>query len=539
MKKAWPYLLLIILFAIAIRFPTFMTDFVNIDENEYSIAAQKILAGGLPYKDVLIYQPPVIYYIYTLGFWLTGGTHIWSAQMITLGFVAGTILALYALGKALTGSKRTGLAAALAYAAFSVTFLPQDMLAANCEILMMLPLTCSALTLFYADKKGSLGLYLLTGILASLGFLSKYQGGVVVAAEGFYILVLSAIALRSFSIKKNVIPSVMLTIGFFIPIGLIALYLWRGNAGQQAIEALSYIFLYAKGPVQSDRLYVLIKFLARSALFILPALIMWWGAFAVIGRYLKKLHKADTFAEQPYMVFMLLWFFISILPIIVGGRIYFHYYFVILPPTAILFGMWWNDRGYQMKKWAKVLAIVWSIICVGGWTIYASTKPYRPLGRKDQWVHAARYMNSISKPDETLFIWGYCPQIYIQSGLPNATRFTTTDYLTGRSPMTAGLEFDPKSPNPPSTWDKFLNDFIDPAGIVIFDTSNNIFPKAWEYLEEDFTRALPTYIIDTVPSNYRRYGRYPIDMFPYLAETLKDNYEKIHSVKGFDIYRIK
>lgn len=537
MKKYWPILILIILLSVALRAPTFLTDFVNIDENEYAMAAQKILDGGLPYKDFLIYQPPVIFYVYALSFWLTGGANIWAAQGLTVIFVIGTILALYFLTSAVTGSKKGGLAAAFAYGVFSTLFLPQDMLAANCEILMMFPITLSVLTLYYAEKKDSCLLYLLTGIFASLGVLTKYQGGVIIAAEGFYILIISAVLSRSFSFRKNILPSIILTIGFFIPVAILIYYLWYGGALNHAHEALNYILKYAKGPPQSDSLYVLMKFISRTALFILPGIIMWYGAVAVIFRRLKDVKTGNTSnTEQRFVIFSILWFAVSILPVIVGGRIYFHYYFVLLPPAAFLFGVWWSERTRPFKKWAGAIFISWLIICISGWTIYSASKPYRKPGRKDKWVHVARFLKDIKAPGDTLFVWGYCPQIYIYSGLMNATRFTTSDYLTGRSPMTAGLEYDPSTPNPPSSFRKLMNDFIDAPGVVIFDTSSNAFPKAWEYLKEDFNRKLPTYIVDTSPGNYRRYSRYPMSKYDYLSDVIKNNYTRIDSIEGFDVY---
>ena len=105
--------------------------------------------------------------------------------------------------------------------------------------------------------------------------------------------------------------------------------------------------------------------------------------------------------------------------------------------------------------------------------------------------------------------------------------------------MTAGLEYDPNGPNIPSPFEKFKNDFVDPPGVVFFDTSGNAFPKAWVYLKEDFERGLPTYIIDSAKSNYRRYTRYPIKNYPYLANIIAENYELTNSINGFDIYRLK
>ena len=104
--------------------------------------------------------------------------------------------------------------------------------------------------------------------------------------------------------------------------------------------------------------------------------------------------------------------------------------------------------------------------------------------------------------------------------------------------MTAGLEYDPNGTDIPSSFEKLKNDLLDPPGIVIFDTSKNIFPKAWEYLKEDFETALPTYIIDTSPSNYRRYARYAIRKYPDLAKILDQNYTHVTSINGFGIYKL-
>ena len=123
--------------------------------------------------------------------------------------------------------------------------------------------------------------------------------------------------------------------------------------------------------------------------------------------------------------------------------------------------------------------------------------------------------------------------------MDTATPFTTADYLTGRSPKSAGLEYDPQMPNPPSGWKKFLNDFRDPQGVVEYDTSDNIFPPAWDILREHFEKKLPNYIVDTAPSNYRRYGRYPMSRYPYLQNIVQTHYVLFAQLRGFDIYLLR
>jgi len=101
------------------------------------------------------------------------------------------------------------------------------------------------------------------------------------------------------------------------------------------------------------------------------------------------------------------------------------------------------------------------------------------------------------------------------------------------------LEYDPKTLNPPSVWKKLLGDFKTPAQVIDYDTSDNIFPAAWELFSQDLSNNKPELIIDTSPSNYRMYGRYPMSKFPVLDEYVRKNYVFEASIRGMDIYRRK
>jgi len=346
-----------------------------------------------------------------------------------------------------------------------------------------------------------------------------------------------------------------LCIGFTIPLTATILYFHFQDALTYAYESFSYIVLYAKGPAQSSFDYIVIKFIVRSILFALSGLPMWIGAYYVIFRVVRgdcfvplrsaRAPRNDGASPRNYGVvprfalFLTFWFFFSLFAIIAGGRMYFHYFYVVLPAAAALAGIWWHMRGYKMKKFAKAITLFWIIFCVSGWTFYATYLPLRPLAKKETWLGAATHLKTIAKPDDTLFVWGQAPQIFFYSGIKIGTRFTAADYLTGKSPMTAGLEYNPNMKNPPSTLNKVWHDFVDRPGLVIFDTSQNIYPKGWEYFIKDTEFKLPTYIVDTSPSNYRRYGRYPIANYPYLYNLLKKNYKKIKEIDGHVVYKVR
>lgn len=514
-KKRYWWWAIIILSVVLLRLPSFATPFLNIDENEYAIAGLKILEGGLPYRDFLIYQPPVIYYFYALSFWFFGAMSFAGVHAMLILWVMASAWMVYKVAKEMFGSEMSGLYSALFYALVSAAFIPQDMLAANCEIIAVLPTLIAIWLYIKGERTGNLCLLFVSGIFIGVTALTKYQCGIVLLP---LLIVLLFVHRRFFQ-------SFVFLAGFAASIALTAFLLWKAGVWQETLDGWEYITKYAKGPPQSELLYVAIKFAVRTALIALAGLGVWY--MAIRGAVVNIESRA----------LLVLWFIFGFLPVVVGGRMYFHYYFVVLPPLCILAGAYLVEHG--MKKWLKVVFIAWGLICVTGFFIYNTWKPHSRPTVKEDWKFAVSYLVEHSSSSDSLFVWGNSPQIYSMSGLNPATRFTTADYLTGKTPATAGMEYDPLTSNPPSSWQKVKNDFIDPPGIVIFDTSKNVFPKAWDYLREDLTKGLPTFIVDTAPSNYRRYGRYPVENYPFLAKILSDNYRLEADVKGYRIFKLR
>jgi|GEM_PF-2674328 len=544
--KRWVKLALVLLFTLLLRYPVVIkgsTPYFNIDENEYLVAAQKIVAGGIPYKDFLIYQPPIIFYIYAASLLICkGAAAIMVAEIIAAISTTLTAFVIYLTVKSIYKNEDASIYAALLYGIASITFIPQDMLAANCEVFLTLPFALSILLLCYGELKTSHSwiYYILAGIFGAVATLTKYQGGVILGAELAYLILIKATYSKRWQIAQNLVPAALVAIGALIPLTLIIAYFYYNASIQYAKEAFEYITIYAKGPPQNDIIYLILKFLVRTFLFMLPSIYMWIPALLLMKNVFRG-KDGMLSANRSVTAFVVVTLLISFAAVTTGGRMYYHYFIILLPSLSVAFGIWYSTHHLSIPRLVKTLATGWIILNIVGWNLYAVHKHTEELGitAKTNWIHVANFLKASMKDSETLFVWGYCPQLYTITGLGAATRFTTADYLTGRTPMSAGLEYDPNTKNPPSPFRKLINDFIDPAGVVVFDTSYNIFPKAWEYLKEDFQKKLPTYIVDTSPSNYRRYGRYPIKNFPYLDSIIKENYTKAASIQGYDIYQLK
>lgn len=528
-RQARRWLVGICAVAVCLRLPVFCFPYVNIDENEYRLAAQILLQGGLPYRDFLIYQPPVIYYLYAFAFWLFQTDALWAAHIMVIGTVVATCGILYAIGVQLA-DRATGLWAAGCYALFTTTFFPEEMLGANCEVVLTLPICVAVWCVvrwMRRSEASAHGLFL-AGVCTGVAVLTKYQAALFILPFAW------AIARRTGRRGRGVGIACFL-FGSALIVGAAAAALAAAGLWSESAAVFRYLLAYAKGPAQNDGVYVVLKFVARTLLVAGCGGLLWWSAF----RGWRRLHDEDA----PLAWLFGGWFLAGCLGILIGGRVYFHYYYLVLPPLALLAGMrlagrwgkgWSGWRGRVRAAWA-----VWSIFWVAAALGYSGWR-YVERGNLTtaDWMPAARLLAGAKTAagPQTLFVWGYCPQLYTVSGLSPATRFTTADYLTGRTPKTAGLEYDPLAPAP-SSLTKLWNDFRNPRGVVAYDTSANIFPRAWDYFREDFARRLPDFIVDTSPANYRRYGRYPVKKFPLLHSAITQYYTQISSPNGYEIFQ--
>lgn len=522
-KRIFFYLFCVVLISVLLRTPTLFVNFHNIDENEVALAGRILVEGGVPYRDYMIYQPPLLYYFYAFIIKLIPtpelGDSMWWAHVMMLLVVALICIAVFFTGKEVYKDPIRGLFAALFFATFSTTFLPQDMLSSSIELFMILPMTFCAL-FFFKER------YFISGIFLGLTILTKYQGGIL----------LPALAVTLFWQKRlrGFLPLSFLCLGAALVGGGWIYYLYSQGALPDAIRSFFYILAYAKGPPGTDFHYITLKFLLRTFLIGCSGFGLWYFAIRGIGLSWKK----------PSLVFTL-WVLFGFTAVITGGRMYFHYYLILYPALALLAGDWAGRFFEGLQKmpfargaWRLTIFILMIFIPVTGFTAYATYKPFRPK-MKDSWIYVVDYIRDRTGPKDPIFVWGYCPQIYTISNRPMATRFTTSDYLTGRSPKTAGLEFDPELPNPPSVWKKLAGDFTTPKEVIRYDTSKNIFPGGWNLLMGDLEKNRPVLIVDTSPSNYRMYGRYPMHDFKLLNDFVERNYVFEATIRGMDIYRRK
>src|SRR5262245_53856064 len=142
---------------------------LNVDESSYLVGARELLNGHLPYAGFADNKPPLIYVYYALTQFLGHG--IWAVHVVT-AFVVVPLTALAA--SAFYRHDRRGIAAAIAYLVFSASYDAGEMLATNCELVMLLPLAW-AVALLRDDRDLAPRRMFTAGVLIGVASLVKYQ----------------------------------------------------------------------------------------------------------------------------------------------------------------------------------------------------------------------------------------------------------------------------------------------------------------------------------------------------------------------------
>ena len=107
----------ILLLTVAIRLPALLHPLPIDDEAGYSVIANEIVDGGLPYIDAVDRKPPLLFWTYAAAFKVAGKYNWMALHILSLIWTLATMAGLYVIAKQLF-DRETGLIAALFYSVF-------------------------------------------------------------------------------------------------------------------------------------------------------------------------------------------------------------------------------------------------------------------------------------------------------------------------------------------------------------------------------------------------------------------------------------
>ncbi|MGD0047774.1 MAG: hypothetical protein ABSE42_12220 [Bryobacteraceae bacterium] len=125
------------------------------------------------------------------------------------------------------------------------------------------------------------------------------------------------------------------------------------------------------------------------------------------------------------------WLAISAVGVAAGMRFFPRYYFLLLPVVIML-----AARGFALLKgWARVAVCMLLLIPVirfaPAYVAAARGGDWRDTAMDRDSRAAAALVRGMSKPGDTLFVWGYRPEDYVYTRLPAATMYLDAQPLTG------------------------------------------------------------------------------------------------------------
>jgi len=195
-----------------------MGPFRNWDANYEFQAASGVLKYGVPYTagpGTMINQPPLGFYIDSQFFRVFGLSFDVGAAIVTF-FGVGCTLLVYLIGKAWYG-KTSGLVASALFAVtpWQVVFSRSFLIDVQCLFFSLLFLLVG----YYAIRKGSVRLFMLSGVIFGAAFLTKF----------YAVFMLFPLALLYFRYKPRLLWRPFAVAGFFLPVTVFLLAWYKGS----------------------------------------------------------------------------------------------------------------------------------------------------------------------------------------------------------------------------------------------------------------------------------------------------------------------
>jgi len=211
------------------------------------------------------------------------------------------------------------------------------------------------------------------------------------------------------------------------------------------------------------------------------------------------------------------------LPIVLGGRFFPHYFLQLFPPLVVLAAsclasLW--DRSTSRSRPRTVAAglVAAALAVFSGARVESKMSTLRdpeivsiphatPKARA-----LAAYVRGHTPPEARILVWGYGSALYHLAQRRPATRFPYVTYLVGAVEGT------------PTWWSPFHPS----RGLEI--------PRAWTLFFQDLERNPPELVIDTASAGYIAFGKFPIEKYPALLGFLERSYQRAQ-IEGFTVWR--
>ncbi|MEO8632251.1 MAG: glycosyltransferase family 39 protein [Chloroflexota bacterium] len=459
------------------------------DSGVFFYAAQRLLEGGAPYRDIWDHKPPGVYFVDAVGLALGRQTGVWLVQVASL--VAAALLGFRAL------RREFGAAAALVGSVAWLVTVPRLFLEYGQTSFVefyALPLQFGALLLLKDVRTPSTGRAIAIGALGGAAFLLKPTLVGVWLAIGLVMLLRSR--------RTSVMPLALVATGALLPIGIVAAWAAaRGVLGEMVDQALVYNRAYAAFAPVSDRIDAVLSGLRLTlpSGLALVAVAAW--LYALLTRRFAPSVFGVALLALPIEIVLSTW-----------GRGYHYYFIPWLPAMAILTSFAASEvlRTVPGRLARPVLALGVLAMCVLPALLVARLALTTDEGRARA---AGAYLAANTKPDDTVLIWGSHTEVLFLAGRRSPTRYVyqyaalaTRGYATPA--RVEELLADLRRERPALILDASSESFVTPP-LDIAGSSAWVSPEAQYAPLPELAR-----VIEYIVANYDRTGTEPATGWP-------------------------
>jgi hypothetical protein len=349
----------------------------------------EVARGKVLYRDVWFDKPPLVVWICLLwgaraGVWL---------RLAGAAYVLTVALAARQFARARWSESEGFFAAGLA--AFFLTFgLPSAVIPLASDMLLVLP---HLIAVYFAWR----GRAFLSGVAAGIGLLCS--------AKAVFVLAVCALW------QWRQVP--LLAAGFAAPQAVALGWMWlHGSAGEYYRQAWQWGTIYAANTFVENPL---VESVRRT--------LDWLGFQAALlaGTVLafkKERQRRDA-----------LWIVLSLAGVALGLRFFPRYYLLLLPAMTVTAARGWALFSRNRAAMAALaLLLVVPLVRFGPrYVTLARGGTWNDLSIDRDSRAAAAKLRAFAQPGDTLFVWGFRPDIFIDSGLPAGTRFLESQSISG------------------------------------------------------------------------------------------------------------
>jgi hypothetical protein len=479
----------------------FVEDVVyNIDEAEYATAADALSHHWLAGVDLLgTTKPPGIVLLFKALFLIFGRSMaVIHVAHISLLVLAGMLVVEMGIG--LWGQAAAIPAAVLFWIISGSYAVPQETIALNVETPGMLFM---ALAFVLALRRQTSWGMLAAGM--ALGCAALFRQ----SFAAFWI----PLALLIWWERKRIQHILWAAFGVILP-WLPVFFFYRYNLAQAWDSWVIYPLEYASDLGWSGFLQA--AYMTGSE-FVLQTPIT---VAMMIGGLILLWKKRSELTSK----FLLAFFIVSLLALCSGSRFFGHYWIQLYPAIALTGVPAW--RALAEKKSLRMLlggAIVLGSLIAAlhfpFWRTWDANAPQRGeqyfrLGHEELEIACGNYARERTRPDETIAVWGYCPQIYWFAQRLPGVRDYLCHFVTGYSPGA----FDPFRQLPPRSKGR---------------------PNAQMMFVQDMEQRKPAYIFDLVQVDDYEFSfeNFSLRNYPLIADYVRQNYLPEGTVGRVPVYR--